>query len=892
MFAFYLTRLMNASLGLVVIFLGNVLLAQSPQFFKDCNPNNASSNQYGHTPSGNVLFFVADDGINGEELWKTDGTEQGTLMVKNIGFEHFRSFPKELTDVNGTLFFTANDEKHGYELWKSNGTDLGTVLVKDINKGKSSSQPTCLISFNQKLYFVINEGGLYSQVWTSDGTESGTVSIAKIQQSDKKIKITSLVDRSNYLYLVGEIDGNIAYWSLSKKNNEITFIKTTENKAKQGFIGLAGIQNQLIFSDLELWLHNPETNNTQMLKDIIPGNKNSIPNHLMNHGNQVFFTINNLKNETEFWQTDGTFMGTKAVGKLSAMQNSLLDIQYAADGEYLYLSVTDINKTSGNHQILQYKKSSNTLEQIGTFKINEDEQRIALMQNTLFIKQAVSIQENGLLKIDCKTMKQIAVPIKHKNAFRASVQHIFYWQNKIWMAADDGINGVEFFNYQLNINQINLIKNINKKGLGSYPYGFTKIGQKFTFFTSPESGRAELWISDGTERNTQFLKSFFLSEDDMIDGIAALDGKLYFFKRNFKKYEFWQSDGSVNGTQMLQTIEIGEAIVSERKSKAKKDIQQFYPISIIAHKGKLFFNLYTIQHGNELWSFDVKQKEAKFLKDINKGDKASDPSYFIVFKDIVFFNATTYNEGSELWKTDGTVLGTVMVKDIWHGANNATPAHFAVMGNEMFFAATSENHGDELWKTDGTAAGTVFVKDIHPGEEDSNPEDLTVVGQRLFFTANNGKQGTELWISDGTADGTKMVKDIFAGGESSSPKNLIAFNNALYFIAEDVDYGNELWVSDGTAKGTDLLNDIKKGRAHAFITELTIAKNILYFKAANGENNPELWKTNGKSSSTSMLEGTYSIENTLPPMNLFEFNGMLFYVVDDKKNGAEIWVVK
>jgi ELWxxDGT repeat protein len=892
MLFFNLTRLKKTSIWLAALFFGNILLAQSPELLKDCNPSNASSNQYGHTPSGNALFFVSDDGINGEELWKTDGTEQGTVMVKNIGFEHFRSFPKELTDVNGNLFFTANDEKHGYELWKSNGTELGTVLVKDINKGKSSSQPTCLTAFNHKLYFVINEGGQYSQIWTSDGTEQGTVSIAKIQQSDKKIKITNLVDRGNSLYLIGEIDGNTAYWYLSNKNNEIKFIKTKEHKAKQGFVSFAGIQNQLVFTDSELWIFNSETMAIKMIKDNHPGGKSTQPNHLMNHGKQVFFTINNLKNETEFWQTDGTFIGTKAIGKLSVMPYSLIDIQYAAEGDYLFLSVTDKNNATGKHQVFQYKKSSNTLETIGSFKINEEEQRIALMQNTLFIKQAVSLAENGLIIMDCKTMKQTAVLLKQKNAIRSSVQRIFQWQNKIWMVADDGINGVELFNYQLNINQINLIKNINKKGLGSYPYGFTKMGQKFTFFTSPESGRSELWISDASERNTQFLKSFFLSEDDMIDGIAAMDGKLYFFKRNFKKYEFWQSDGSEAGTKMLQTIEIGEAAVSEKKSKAKKDIQQFYPISIIAHKGKLFFNLYNIQSGNELWSFDVKQKEAKLLKDINKGDKASDPSYFIVFKDLVYFNATTYNEGSELWKTDGTISGTVMVKDIWHGANNSTPAHFAVMGNEMYFAATSEKHGDELWKTDGTNVGTVFVKDINTGEEDSNPEDLTVVGQRLFFTANNGKQGTELWVSDGTGDGTKMVKDIYAGGESSSPKNLIAFNNALYFIAEDVDYGNELWVSDGTEKGTDLLNDLKKGRGHAFITELTIAKNSLYFKAANGENNPELWKTNGKSSNTSMVEGSYSIENTLPPMNLFEFNGMLLYVVDEKKNGAEIWIIK
>ena len=42
-----------------------------------------------------------------------------------------------LTNVNGTLFFAADDGTHGNELWKSDGTAAGTVLVKDINTGSA-----------------------------------------------------------------------------------------------------------------------------------------------------------------------------------------------------------------------------------------------------------------------------------------------------------------------------------------------------------------------------------------------------------------------------------------------------------------------------------------------------------------------------------------------------------------------------------------------------------------------------------------------------------------------------------------------------------------------------------------------------------------------------------
>src|SRR6266511_2507334 len=105
-----------------------------------------------------TLFFNANDGTNGFELWKSDGTTAGTALVKDIRSGAGDGNPYFLTDVNGTLFFSANDGTNGYELWKSDGTTAGTVLVKDINSGATGSYPTFLTNVSGTLFFRANDG--------------------------------------------------------------------------------------------------------------------------------------------------------------------------------------------------------------------------------------------------------------------------------------------------------------------------------------------------------------------------------------------------------------------------------------------------------------------------------------------------------------------------------------------------------------------------------------------------------------------------------------------------------------------------------------------------------------------------------------------------------------
>jgi len=90
---------------------------------------------------GNTFYFTANDGTNGYELWKSDGTSSGTAMIVDINSGSADGYPTYITAIGNTVYFTAVDAMNGRELWKTDGTASGTEMVKDILPGTGSSNP-------------------------------------------------------------------------------------------------------------------------------------------------------------------------------------------------------------------------------------------------------------------------------------------------------------------------------------------------------------------------------------------------------------------------------------------------------------------------------------------------------------------------------------------------------------------------------------------------------------------------------------------------------------------------------------------------------------------------------------------------------------------------------
>jgi ELWxxDGT repeat protein len=123
-------------------------------------------------PDGKI-FFIADNGVHGRELWVTDGTPAGTLMVKDIQpgplYSNFEFKPEMGALIGSRLVFTAEELTHGREAWVTDGTPNGTFLLKDILPGSGTSGASYFKAWNGRVWINGDE------LWVTDGTPAGTV---------------------------------------------------------------------------------------------------------------------------------------------------------------------------------------------------------------------------------------------------------------------------------------------------------------------------------------------------------------------------------------------------------------------------------------------------------------------------------------------------------------------------------------------------------------------------------------------------------------------------------------------------------------------------------------------------------------------------------------------
>lgn len=736
-----------------------LLTGQTPVLLKDIIPGAiggfTTAGQFGYYSHpftivwehNNEIFFTANNAAlnpgsgttNDIELWKSDGTTSGTVLLKDINPGNTNgSDPRDFFEINGILYFTAYTATNGRELWKTDGTSAGTEMVHDIISGNVGGFSEAGqfgyydLAFNvvwqngSNFYFTansaaLNPGGSYTndiELWVSDGTSAGTMMVKDINPGN-----TSGSYPTNFKFI----------------NGTLFFTASTANEGR------------------ELWRTDGTNAGTYLVKDIIPGSVGgfttaaqfSYDTHYFNvvweNGADFYFTANNnasapggsYTNDIELWKSDGTNGGTFMVKDIYAGSTQS---SYPADFKLINgtLFFTAESATAGR----ELWKTDGTAN------------------GTVLVKDIISGNVGGFT-----VASQFAYD---SHAFQVVWQsgNKFYFTANNWASAPGGTytNDIELFESDGTDAGTVMLKDIYAGNTyGSDPTDFTVINGTLYFTATSNLYGRELWKTDGTNAGTEMVKDI---KSGNVGGFTTAQQFGYYF-HSFRVV--WQTGNTFYFTANSNAL--------------------YSPSS------------YT--NDLELWKSDGTSGGTMMVKDIYAGNtNGSEPYDFNVINGALYFSAYNNISGRELWKSDGTTTGTILVKEIASGnlGGLSYGAQFGYygypfyspfsIGNDFYFLANdnpqypSISNNMELWKSDGSNTGTVKVIEIYPGNlQGCDAEYFSLALNKVFFTANDPVNGRELWVMD-NATSTGNI-EILSLNEFRAYPNPSESHIFLYFNSSD-----------------------------------------------------------------------------------------------------------
>jgi ELWxxDGT repeat protein len=225
--------------------------------------------------NANIVFFRANDGTHGTELWGTDGTPGGTVLLKDINPGSGSGVPlSESGIVNGNLYFAADDGTHGLEPFVSNGTVGSGTLVKDINPGSGGSAPGQFTDPGDNyVYFSADDGSGGGQIWRTDGTGPNTTKVLSLTGG-----VSALMHAAGELFFASNdgTHGLELYSSPSGANLSATLLDINPGAGSSNPRDLTYVDGQLLFVandgsyGAEVWQTTGLSGDTRMVTDVNP----------------------------------------------------------------------------------------------------------------------------------------------------------------------------------------------------------------------------------------------------------------------------------------------------------------------------------------------------------------------------------------------------------------------------------------------------------------------------------------------------------------------------------------------------------------------------------------------------------------------------------------------
>ncbi|WP_153796099.1 ELWxxDGT repeat protein [Foetidibacter luteolus] len=737
----------------------------------------------------------------------------------------------QLTRMDGVAYFSADDGIHGSELWRTDGTAQGTRIVRDCWKGKASGNPSLITYCNNKIFFS-GDDSLGKALWVSDGTSAGTKAIGRYED------LFPITVVGNEVYFV--VSGSKIYRTDGTKQGTVLFydyraahgsFATNFFSAKGKFYFVASHTDPVTGQYLSrVWTTDGTEAGTKVLSydAYRPEQFNIAPD------GQVYFTAStNDKTTRSLFVSDGTPEGTTRVTGTADLDIGYAPITFYAPENLIYF-IARANQGS-RMALYRYWRNSDMVSIVDSFSLqggSSDISKIFQAGDSLYIvtSHRDTATDNNYYKF---WVVQMAAGATRLIKSSSHISYMSYINGMLYFTASDDAHGEELWKTDGTSSGTTLVKDINPGPLSSMAgqrTSFTPVGNKIVFAATNTSGN-ELWCTDGTEAGTVLLKDInkSASGDANIFHLTPAGSKMYFAARNAAQDspQWYSSDGSSEGTVVVPgyspelfqwyssavTKENDIYFTGQQDSTATRGI---FTLNTITNNFRFILNSDSIGEypgrpidGGDLVYFTTAQRypgpeslwrtdgTTEGLSRIRQGDNEVGRGDDIAFAgDYLFFQNRDKNFASSIWRTDGTASGTFsIISDSTYP--DAYYYNLVPFKNKAFFAG-SDSKGKNIFYSNGTISGTKRLAGSY-----GHPRKLTVAGDYIFFTASNINGDIELWVTDGTSTNIKRVKDIRPGIITSNPQPLIALGNTLFFCANDLYRGVfELWKTDGTYEGT------------------------------------------------------------------------------------------
>ena len=595
----------------------------------DIAPGTTSSGPMKGVVLGGVLYFAASTPAAGFELWRSDGSEAGTVMVRDLRPGTEGASPYDLATVGGVLYFAAVPPSglgFGAELWRSDGTESGTVLMRDFIGAPTGSNPSGITAGDTLLYYAAED-----QVWRTDGTAAGTAKVDVFPGPGVAIPL-GLRTLGDTLFFGANDDTGLRLWRTDVSATIRIDLPLTipASSSPASFVtsnGLAFFVADDGIHGRELWRTDGTETGTAILQDIRPGSASANPIGFAELGGALYFAVIG----GQIWRTDGTVAGTYrttpstvAAGLPVAVPSRGLLFFCGSDpahGSELWRTdgteagtvlVKDIVPGTGS------SSCSNVTDVAGTifFTASQSATGIELWRTdgtdagTVLVKDIATgirasspanlVNLNGVLiftatdfvsgrevwRSDGTAEGTVLVKDVRLGSLSASFQSLVTIDNHVYFVADDGVHGSEPWVSDGTAAGTYLLKDIALGSASSFSSSPVFLGDTLVF-TALDAGVARLWRTDGTEAGTEVMTDL----PTLPNGFFVGGGFLFFAGRDADAgTELWRTDGSPAGT-----MRVADLVPGDRSS---------FPFQFGSVGSILLFGAMDDTAGRELWAFD------------------------------------------------------------------------------------------------------------------------------------------------------------------------------------------------------------------------------------------------------------------------------------------------